>query len=293
MRFPRESKTDLIQQMSGPRLGSFRSGDRSEYLAAYALSRVAYVNPVPRQEDFGLVDFLCVLARTEAKFVYPESAFYVQVKSNTDPFDLSGEAIKWLAHHMDHPLFVCVVDKAGSLISLYSGIYFWRAVFLSRVEPESISVEFGAEPSVTNTIPNTLRYVVSLGPPILQQTITNIESEPATAYAVLRDWIALDAANIARRRIGRVAVSVPLKWNTNVAPLSGPGLAMYNEYFMGPHYGLVEKDLAPILTALAHNYLYAKKKPELTALCAFLARIRESLDPRGKEFADGKLTVEE
>ena len=27
------------------------------------------------------------------------------------------EAIKWLAHHMDHPLFLCVVDKAQSLIS--------------------------------------------------------------------------------------------------------------------------------------------------------------------------------
>jgi hypothetical protein len=43
--------------MSGLRLGSFRSGDRSEYLAAYALSRVAFVNQIPRQEDFGIVDF--------------------------------------------------------------------------------------------------------------------------------------------------------------------------------------------------------------------------------------------
>src|SRR5258708_3070638 len=204
--------------MSGPRLGSFRSGDRSEYLGAYVLSRVAYVNPVPRQEDFGLVDFLCVLARTESGYVYPESAFYVQVKSNTDPVDLSGEAIKWLAHHMDHPLFVCVVDKAQSIISVYSCIYLWRAVFLSRVEPESIRIEFGADPSVTVATPNSLKYIVNLGRPILKQTIMDIETEPGTAYAVLRDWIALDSANIARRRIGRVAVSTPVKWETNIAP---------------------------------------------------------------------------
>ncbi|MBA2590933.1 MAG: hypothetical protein H0U97_01205 [Gammaproteobacteria bacterium] len=278
--------------MSGPRLGSFRAGDRSEYLGAYVLSRVAYVNPIPRQEDFGLVDFLCVLARAESGYVYPESAFYVQVKSNSKPFDLSGEAIKWLAHHMDHPLFVCVVDKAQSLISLYSCIYLWRAVFLSRVEPESIRIEFGSDAAVRVVTPNTLKYVVNLGLPILHQTIADIESEPETAYAVLRDWIALDAANIARRRIGRVAVTTPVKWEANVAPLSDPAPAVYNEYFMGPYYELVEKDLAPILTALAHNYRHAKKEPELTALCGFLDKIRKFLDGHGLEFADGKLTVE-
>ena len=250
------------------------------------------MNPVPRQEDFELVDFLCVLARTESEYVYPESAFYVQVKSNADAFDLSGEAIKWLAHHMDHPLFLCVVDKEKSLISLYTCIYLWRAVFLSRVEPESIRIEYGGEPRMQVVTPNTLKYVVNLGPPILEQTITDIESKPETAYAALRDWIALDAANIARRRIGQVAVTTPTTWQTNVAPSTVPSLAVYNEYFIGPHYELVEKDLAPILTALAHNYRHAKMEPELIALCGYLDKIRKYLDGHGLEFADGKLTVE-
>ena len=47
--------------MGGKRLGSFREGDRSECLAMFGLSRFAFVYPVPRQEDFGVVDFLCVL----------------------------------------------------------------------------------------------------------------------------------------------------------------------------------------------------------------------------------------
>lgn len=140
--------------------------------------------------------------------------------------------------------------------------------------------------------PNTLKYVVSLGPPILEQRITDIESKPETAYAALRDWIALDAANIARRRIGRVAVTTPTTWQTNVAPSTVPSLAVYNEYFIGPHYELVEKDLAPILTALAHNYRHAKMEPELIALCGYLDKIRKYLDGHGLEFADGKLTVE-
>ena len=57
--------------MGGKRLGAFRSGDRSEYLATFALSRVAFVNPFPRQEDFGIADFLCVLTRQEGRLVLP------------------------------------------------------------------------------------------------------------------------------------------------------------------------------------------------------------------------------
>ena len=75
--------------MSGKRLGSFRSGGRSEYLAVFGLSRFAYVIPAPRQEDFGVYDFLCVLVREEVRnahtLLYPEDAFYVQVKSRVGP----------------------------------------------------------------------------------------------------------------------------------------------------------------------------------------------------------------
>lgn len=190
--------------MTGRRLGSFRSGDRSEYLAVYALSRFAFVDPIPRQEDFGVVDFLCILARSEPPYVYPESAFYVQVKSNTAPIELSGGSIAWLAHHMDHPLFMCVIDKDQSLVSLYSCAVIWNAVFRSRVEPRSIRVEFDGEAQVVEATPGSLNYTVNLGAPILSQTVSEVEKDPEAGYMVLRDWIALDAANIARRRVGRV-----------------------------------------------------------------------------------------
>jgi hypothetical protein len=283
--------------MSGPRLGSFRSGDRSEYLAAYALSRVAYVNPLPRQEDFGVMDFLCVLARTESGYVYPESAFYIQVKSNTESFELSEEAFKWVADHMEHPLFVCVVDKDDSRISIYSCAYLWHAIFGFWNESRSIKIRYDGKVAPGERRPDqwingTHQYDINLGPPILQRSVQEIESDPNAAYSVLRDWIVLDAANIARRRIGRVAASTPVHWVTNVPPLSDGSLQVYNEYFMGEQYQLVEKDLAPILTALAHNYRHAKKGPELTALCGYLDKIRCFLDGHGLEFADGKLIVE-
>ena len=64
--------------MSGKRLGDFRSGDRSEYLALFALSRLAFVSPIPRQEDFGVPDFLCVLGKEDRGLVFAQNAFYVQ-----------------------------------------------------------------------------------------------------------------------------------------------------------------------------------------------------------------------
>jgi hypothetical protein len=90
------------------------------YLAAYALSRFAFVNPIPRQEDFGVADFLCVLTAEEAQYVYPESAFYVQVKSTDDILHFQADAIRWVSDHMDHPLFICVVDKRNNHMKLYS-----------------------------------------------------------------------------------------------------------------------------------------------------------------------------
>src|SRR5262245_29570867 len=97
--------------MSGRRSTSFRKGDRSEILAMYGLTSVAFVNPVPRTEDFGIVDLRCVLARETGGASYPESEFYVQVKSDRRPLHLDRRALAWVANHMSHPLMICIADK--------------------------------------------------------------------------------------------------------------------------------------------------------------------------------------
>jgi hypothetical protein len=129
------------KSLSGLRLGSFRSGDRSEYLAAFALSRCPFVTAVPRQEDFGIVDFVCVLAKDESRYVFSESAFYVQVKSNKSPIELTSRAAHWLTHYMDHPLFVCVVDKDTSELAIYSASPIWEAIFWMRKHLHSMKLE--------------------------------------------------------------------------------------------------------------------------------------------------------
>lgn len=129
-----------------------------------------------------------------------------------------------------------------------------------------------------------------LGPPILDKSLDEIDSDPDFCHGLLKEWLYLDAQNIARRRVGRIAIAGAASWETNKR------LSEYRQvktlYFPGGEYRLAEKALAPILTALAHNYRHDKQKAKLEALCQFLAEIEEHLDDHGREFAQGKLRVE-
>jgi hypothetical protein len=189
---------------------------------------------------------------------------------------------------MEHPLFVCVVSKTESQIAIYSCMQLWTAVFTSRVPPRAITIAYDGQPGVEDPSPGQLKYVVDLGPPILEQRVEEIEGDPKIAHSVLREWIALDESNIARKRIGRISLTTLSSWTTNSAPSTG-GAIVHNGYFFGPDYGLAEKHLAPILTALAHNYRHAKDVEKLSALCALMRHFSQHLDRHGLDFADGNL----
>jgi hypothetical protein len=118
-------------------------------------------------------------------------------------------------------------------------------------------------------------------------SLSDLETDPTAAHAVLRPWLQLDAQNIARRRIGRIAASCFPSWTTNIPPTS----PYENHYFFGPYFQRAEQELAPVLTALAHNYRDAGDKTKCEALSAFLNTIKEQLDQRGLDFAEGRNIV--
>jgi hypothetical protein len=133
------------------------------------------------------------------------------------------------------------------------------------------------------------RYIINLGSPILEQTIDEIESQTGSqlAYSVLRDWICLDAANIARKRVGREALKAPKKWKTNIAPLTDREFEMTWVYFWANGGSeVVQKDLAPILMALGVSYGKENKTAELAALQAFMGSVRKWLSPGELELLD-------
>ena len=179
---------------------------------------------------------------------------------------------------MDQPLLVCVADKAATRLTLYSCARIWTALFL-RPEPAEMTLLLEGDPPPKN--------------PELSEDEggarfrLHLETAPAAAHAVLRPWLQLDSQNIARRRIGRIAASCFAAWTTNVPPTS----SYENHYFFGPYFQSAEKELAPVLTALAHNYRHAGDKTKCEALSAFLKTIKEHLDPHGLDFAEGRNIV--
>lgn len=277
--------------MSGKRLGSFRSGDRSEYLAGYALSRIAFVNAFPRQEDFGIADFLCVLTKQEGQLVFPESAFYVQVKSDTDDVVLDSDALRWISEYMDHPLLICVANKKTNRIMIYSCWSIWRVMFPQLVARRVNLVLGGDLPlGPPDHLDNAGHYRLCVGPPIIEKSLDELESDPDFCHAILKEWLYFDAQNIARRRIGRIAIAGTARWKTNTRLSESSDTKTL--YFFGGDYRLAEKDLTPILTALAQGYRHNKQRAKLDTLCKFLAEIPEHLDDHGQKFARGELRVD-
>ena len=258
--------------MSGKRLGSYRSGDRSEYLAVFGLSRVGFVIPAPRQEDFGVLDFLCILARPEGMLVFPESAFFVQVKSSSDDIHLDSDAVRWISLHMDHPLFICVCDKATRKMSIYSTARIWFALFL-RTSPKEIVLKLDSDhlPDYCEMRESDgdVTFDVHVGPPVANQTFEDLEADPVLMTDILAAWIQMDQGNIARRRLGRVANACFKTWATNVVP---DGELTWRVYH-GKDYGLAERAVLPLLAGLHANYERRQDMEKKLALEAFIEKL--------------------
>ncbi|NVM57632.1 MAG: hypothetical protein HWN51_05885 [Desulfobacterales bacterium] len=137
------------------------------------------------------------------------------------------------------------------------------------------------------------RFEVPIGPPVLSKSIKEIEENPESVYAVMRDWVTMDVRNIARKHMGRIAATGIVNWTTNTAPTAEDSIPPMNSlYFFGPNYWHAERELAPVLTALAHNYRHDGQKEKLEAVCTLLNILRDYLDSHGLEFADGKLSID-
>lgn len=247
----------------GVRLFNFRQGDRSEYLALYALTRIAFVTPVPRQEDFGVVDFKCVLAKKEKGLVHPKGTFNVQVKSKVAKVHLSNNEIRWVSTNLDCPLFICIVDKKCTTIKLFSCLNLWSALFL-RMDPQKITLHLGKtdpsgepyihHPGNTGDQHRDLEgtFDVFLGQPVIHLGLTEFEEKADLVFDILNSWIRLDRFNVALMRFGRAATCEFQAW----APNQMPTLTKTQKTFNRPvnQHGLLDKICLP-LESLRQSYL--------------------------------------
>jgi hypothetical protein len=203
----------------GGQLKSFRCGDRSELLAEFLLSAIAFTSRVPRQEDVGY-DFFCSLIQEDDKLLKTGAFFAVQAKSSSDPVIYKKDyEIDWITNQ-ENPLLLCVVNREALAMDIYStwnllGHLLKKASQIeliprARVEPWP-GVEYKEEDGAQK---------IGLGPPIARISATQVFDNDyiAQVKTVIGEWVALDRENIVNRQAGMYWMVGPPKYQTSQSP---------------------------------------------------------------------------
>ena len=276
------------------RLLSFRSGDRAEYLALFLVSRFAFINPVPRQEDFGLADFVCFVGREKAPFYHAEDAFLLQIKSNKRKIQFKSDPSNYLKKHIDLPLIICISSPKKNLIQFYSSWRLW--CYLSRPETTDISkinlvfdkyvLSDGDNPKAFTVKGDVLE--VTLGNPILSVEQNDLETGNFdNIYNLIKFWLEIERLNIIGLRTGKSLFYGVENWEPNKKPEEGQ---VY--YHVVPQLQELEKRTVDWLTSLCFNYEYKGHDGKIEIISEFLKTLPEHFfNEISKKYRDWKSKV--
>lgn len=274
--------------MGGKRCFSFRQGDRSEYLATYALSRLAFVTPVPRQEDFGVVDLIVITADNINQNFYPRATCCVQIKSDENDLIFDNDSVNWISEYLHIPLYIVFVNKKQQYLKIFSTWNMWTGLFACS-KPASLTLKPNCDanyPSIDNN-----NIVVGIGKPIIEGSLDEYEEKASEFQKILNRWVEIDQGNLARKSIGRNHVFGLLNHEPNKLPDFSNTNGIVNWYFFGKQStSQVEISLAPILTALAHGYRHNKEKFKYECVVNLMKQLPiELLDEHGQGFINGNI----
>lgn len=156
---------------------NFRSGDLAEQLGLYLLQSVALVAPVPRTEDIG-IDVVCTLISEYDQYSYlAEDSFYVQIKSGSvREIEYSDVGVQWLTN-LKLPLFVAVVDKAETKVSIYTCKRLYDAIALKKDRKEIKLILAENKNENIFDLVDEEQTDIFLGPPIVEWKLSNLMNE--------------------------------------------------------------------------------------------------------------------
>jgi hypothetical protein len=192
----------------------------SSYTVENRLSSMAFVTPVPRQEDVGH-DLLCTLAERDGRLIRAGPFFTVQVKSDREDLVFEKEhELDWIKNQ-ENPFFLCIADRESLTIELYST---WNMLngFLAKKAPRVVLVPGGPNDECgkvdTQAGPE---QVIPLGKPVLRISVQDaMNKERAHDLSmILRDWVLIDRQNIVNRGAGMYWVVGPVSYDTNLSPM--------------------------------------------------------------------------
>lgn len=245
-------------------------GNRSEYLAIPALSRLGFTVPVPRQEDHFGIDFIVHLAKNVNNVVVPTGrAFGIQIKSNKDPLVFNEQHKRDCLYASSLPFFLGVVSRQDLTLTVYNMLN--RLNFFWMLGPErdftlTVDDEGDGIPK-----PDFEKRTGGTGKPILEIDI----SEPGTPrersdeievlQSTMQSWINLENENLSLKEQGIALLFWPSTYAKN-KPL-GEGIERI-EPKTWPHTKFAGPDSLPHVCkatekALTSLSFYLRKLPRV------------------------------
>lgn len=195
---------------------NFRSGDLAEQLGLYLLQSVALVAPVPRTEDIG-IDVVCTLISEYDQYSYlAEDSFYVQIKSGSvREIEYSDVGVQWLTN-LKLPLFVAVVDKAETKVSIYTCKRLYDAIALKKDRKEIKLILAENKNENIFDLVDEEQTDIFLGPPIVEWKLSNLMNEETTLFFnVMKEHIRIIHEAMELYTIG---CGTSYVWKTNEMP---------------------------------------------------------------------------
>lgn len=110
---------------------TFLQGNRSEYLAIPALTKLGFTIPVPREKDHFGVDFIVHLACLDEKNIISAvgRSFAIQIKSNKNPITFNKQRKINCLYNSAIPFFLGVVSREDLTLTIYNTLgrlcFFW------------------------------------------------------------------------------------------------------------------------------------------------------------------------
>lgn len=163
---------------------NFRSGDLAEQLGIYLLQSVALVAPIPRTEDVG-IDVVCTLISDYNQYSYlAEDSFYVQIKSDgIKEIEYSDVEVEWLTN-LKLPLFIAVIDKVETKISLYTCKRLYDAIAMKKERSFIRLILEDSEKDDVFDLVDVKQTDIYLGIPVVEWSISDLMNNELNTKAL-------------------------------------------------------------------------------------------------------------
>jgi len=198
----------------------YYQGNRSEYYAIPALSKLGFTIPIPRQEDQFGVDFIVHLAYMKDKTVVPSGrSFGIQIKSTMDHIVFDKQEDRDSLFHSNMPFFIGVVNRESLSLTIYSTLarlrLFWMKGLNFKFKLVYKEMDVAQEP------PDYKSGQVYTGKPIVKIRLVEPSStddrlgEFQNLQSTMEDWIKLENENLSLKEQKVPLVFLPKTYETN------------------------------------------------------------------------------